>query len=50
VSEFRSFHGLASFNRRFAPNFSTIDAPLNELVKKRVDFKWGNDQAKAFTT
>jgi len=50
VSELRSFHGLASFYRRFVSNFSTIVAPLNELVKKEVDFKWSIDQTKAFET
>jgi len=50
VGEIRSFHGLASFYRRFVPNFSTLASLLNELVKKDVPFVWGERQQLAFNT
>ncbi|XP_068486670.1 uncharacterized protein [Phaseolus vulgaris] len=48
VNDVRSFHGLASFYRRFVPNFGTIAAPLNDIVKKDVVFKWEEEQQHAF--
>ena len=48
VSDVRSFHGLASFYRRFVPNFSSLASPLNELVKKDVAFCWNDKHEQAF--
>ena len=42
------FHGLATFYSRFVKDFNSLAAPLTEVIKKNVGFKWGNEQEKAF--
>nr|GEY01844.1 hypothetical protein [Tanacetum cinerariifolium] len=47
IQQVRSFHGLASFYRRFIWNFSTIVAPLIEVTKFKT-FVWTSQAQRAF--
>ncbi|GJU20386.1 putative reverse transcriptase domain-containing protein [Tanacetum coccineum] len=47
ITELQSFHGLASFYRRFIPNFSSIMAPLTDCVKGK-SFVWTKEAELAF--
>jgi len=47
IRDVRSFHGLASFYRRFIRNFSTITAPMTEVIKG-TSFRWTPKAQAAF--
>jgi hypothetical protein len=50
VHQIRSFLGLASYYRKFIPDFSRIAKPMTELLKKGVKFVWSEECDKAFHT
>eukprot|EP00210_Caulerpa_lentillifera_P002711 g2591.t1 len=47
VTEVRSFLGMASFYRKFIPQFAKLSGPLNDLTKKGIAFQFGTKERKA---
>jgi hypothetical protein len=44
----QSFLGQINFVKRFVPDFSRIISPLQKMIKKNSNFKWGLDEHEAF--
>lgn len=49
LSETRSFHGLASFYRRFVPQFSTLMAPITDCIRRESTFSWTPEASQALS-
>ncbi len=50
VKDVRAFLGLASYYRRYIPGFSTVAAPLTNLMRHGVDLVWDDACEGAFQT
>ncbi len=50
VKQLRSFLDLMLFYARFIPNHSTLLAPLNELLRQDVQWKWSAKENTSFQT
>lgn len=48
VKGVKRFTGMASWYRRFVPNFATIMAPLHALTKKQAKYIWTQECEDAF--
>jgi hypothetical protein len=48
VKQLKSYLGMASYYRKFIPNFIRIAAPLHALLKANVPFEWAMEQELAF--
>ena len=48
VSELKSVLGFCNYYRVYLPSFSTLCAPLNELLKKGVPWEWTPARAQAY--
>ena len=45
----QSFMGTINFVRRFVPDFAQIVKPLQQMVKKSVQFKWNDVEKNSFS-
>ena len=50
VTEVQSLLGMLNFCARLVPNFSTLTAPMRQLLRKDALFQWTTKQQSAFDT
>lgn len=46
--ELRSFLGLVTYVSRFIPNLATVNYPLRELLKQKIQFEWKPEHQSSF--
>ena len=47
--EVKPFLGMVGYLSKFIPNYLSLTAPLREVTRKEVKFRWRKEQEKAFT-
>lgn len=50
MSQLRSFLGITGYYRTFIPHFASSAAPLFQLLKKDVEYRWTAECEQAFQT
>ncbi|KAK9718523.1 Reverse transcriptase (RNA-dependent DNA polymerase) [Popillia japonica] len=50
LKEMQKKLGMTNYLARFIPQYSTITAPLRELLKKKIESTWGKEQEDALIT
>lgn len=48
IKQLKRFIGMASWYRKFVPNFAMIVEPLTQLQRKAIKWHWGNEEQEAF--
>lgn len=48
VTEVKELLGMAGYYRKFVPTFAAVTAPLSDLTRKDVEFRWGDEEQESF--
>ena len=48
LTELRAYLGFVGYYRKFIPSFATVAEPLNDLLRKDVEFRWTTRCQEAF--
>ena len=48
VTELKAYLGLLNYYHKFLPNLSTVLAPVHKLLRKGVQWQWGEEQEASF--
>ncbi|CAI7805009.1 unnamed protein product [Closterium sp. NIES-54] len=49
LTELQSFLGFVNYVRRFVPDMAKLTAPLTDLLRKGVEYTWGEKEQTAFS-